>query len=283
MQHALHTRRSLGMKPGRGALINAAHPLARGLVGLWPLNEGTGNLVVDLCRANNGTFAVTPPWAVGPRGWVLNPTQSAGQEAQIPHSAVLNVYPLSISVWFQITTATTNQALVNKYLSGSLNGYNIFFNNETLCAWYIRDGSNLVYDGGANPMGINGLNDGKWHHYVLTVDEFGGKAYVDTALLATRAWGGTPGNVTTTENFKIGRYTSTFNGKIDHVALYGRSLSPAEVALLYAEPYCLFDRSQYTLTAIQPGADRIRGTPWAAVTGSPWDAVKGSSWAAVQE
>lgn len=284
MQHALHTRRYLGMKPGRGALINPAHPLARGLVGLWLLNEGTGNLVADLCRANNGSFAVTPPWGVGPRGAVLNPTGSAGQEAVVPHTLVLNVYPLTISVWFQTSAAATNQALVSKYLSGSFNGYNIFFTNQTLCAWYIRNGTDMVYDQTATPLGITGLNDGKWHHYVFTVDEFGGKVYVDTVLLATRIWAGTPGNITSTETFKIGRYTNVFNGKLDNVALYGRSLSATEVARLYAEPFAVFERSQFSMTALRPAPDPIQGTPWPAVTGDPaWAAITGTPWPVVTE
>ena len=51
-------------KPARGSLVNPSHPLARGLVGAWLMNEILGEVVCDLSgRGNNGTFTNGPLWS----------------------------------------------------------------------------------------------------------------------------------------------------------------------------------------------------------------------------
>ena len=42
-------------KPPIGSQIDWSHPLAKGLVGCWLMNEGGGNVVNDIARRNNGT------------------------------------------------------------------------------------------------------------------------------------------------------------------------------------------------------------------------------------
>ncbi|MFX8852561.1 LamG-like jellyroll fold domain-containing protein, partial [Acinetobacter baumannii] len=75
-------------------------------------------------------------------------------------------------------------------------------------AWYFRDGSNYVWDGG---LGISGgaIADGQWHHIAFTVDNTGGKLYVDGALRSGLPWTGAPGAASTTVPLSFGRYVST--------------------------------------------------------------------------
>jgi large repetitive protein len=264
MMHALHTQRRLSTKPGRGASLNLAHPLARGVVGYWLMAEGTGLRVTDRSRrANDGVFAGSPLpiWAAGRYGWTVD-IEGGTSEVTIPHAAYLNAYPITVSVWFSATSAGVNNALVNKYVGGSFNGYQIFWGDTvTLCAWYFRDGSNQVWDQGATPLGVTGLLDGAWHHSVLTVNEAGGKHYVDGTLRASRIWSpGSGGPCTTTENIHIGRYTASFGGKIDNVSIYDRALSATEIAWLYAEPFAAFDRRSY-LTSLSPRYLRVPVAP----------------------
>ena len=59
----MHPARFPYHKPFRGIQINWAHPLARGLVGVWLMNEGTGNKIYDLSGNQHiGTFENTPTW-----------------------------------------------------------------------------------------------------------------------------------------------------------------------------------------------------------------------------
>jgi len=49
-------------------------------------------------------------------------------------------------VWIRTADAGLH-GVINKYLSGSLNGYQIFTNGGSLCAWYFRDAADYVWDG----------------------------------------------------------------------------------------------------------------------------------------
>lgn len=60
--------RPANVKPVRGAKLNKNHPLARGLVGIWLLNEGTGNTLFDHTgngyNASLSGFGDLPSWGL---------------------------------------------------------------------------------------------------------------------------------------------------------------------------------------------------------------------------
>ena len=49
------TRSYRDTKPPVGSTLNWGHPLSKGLVGCWMMNEGGGNLVNDIASKYNGT------------------------------------------------------------------------------------------------------------------------------------------------------------------------------------------------------------------------------------
>lgn len=152
----------------------------------------------------------------------------------VAHNAVLNTYPLTIECWFK-TTSLQDAGIVNKYVSGSLNGYQIYLYQGRLKAWYFRNGSNYIWDGA---LGIDGgfVADGSWHHAAFVVDAQGGKLYVDGVLRASRNWTGAPGATNTTTPLHFGVYPTTnpaiyfpFRGVIDEVRLWTRARTRAEL------------------------------------------------------
>lgn len=128
---------------------------------------------------------------------------------------------------------------MSKYVAGSYNGYNLFLNDGNLCAWYIRDDFNYVYDGSGCTFRLAGYNDGQWHHAVYVVDASGARLYVDGAEKGSLAWTGVAGAVSTTEAVRVGYYPEAFGGAeyfegaADDVRVYQDALTPAEVADLY--------------------------------------------------
>ena len=61
------------IKPRLGSKLIKEAPLADGLDGYWPLNEGTGNLVNDLSgNSEPGTWLGTTPWTSTPYGAALD-------------------------------------------------------------------------------------------------------------------------------------------------------------------------------------------------------------------
>jgi hypothetical protein len=145
-----------------------------------------------------------------------------------PHAPELNAYPLTVSCWVRtLDTSNQERGIVNKYPSGAANGYQIYLYNGRVYAWYFRNGSNYVWDGG---RGLDGgfIADGAWHHLQFVVDASGGKLYVDGQLRASRAWNGAPGAPANSGALLIGRYPGTpfnghFDGEIDEVKLWNRA------------------------------------------------------------
>ena len=61
------------LKPIRGIRQNKSHPLARGLVGYWLLNEGTGEKAFDLSdNGNTGTLQGDTHFVPGKFGSALD-------------------------------------------------------------------------------------------------------------------------------------------------------------------------------------------------------------------
>ncbi len=146
---------------------------------------------------------------------------------EVPHDPLLNAYPLTVSCWVRtFDTSDQEHGIVNKYASGSVNGYQLYLRQGRVYAWYFRDGSAYVWDGG---RGLDGgsIADGAWHHIQFVVDNTGGRLYVDGVLRASRAWTGSPGACTTTTPLRIGYYPTplggAFLGEIDEVKLWSIS------------------------------------------------------------
>lgn len=153
-------------------------------------------------------------------------------KAEVNHSSALNAYPLTLEAWVKTSQTIGQQGLLNKYSSGSFNGYQLFLLNGELRAWYFRNGSNHVF-GGGDGLNAGFIADGRWHHIAFVVDENGGRVYVDGELRASRVWTGAPGATSTTMPFSIGFYNSPvggyFNGLIDEVRIWNRSRSRTEL------------------------------------------------------
>jgi hypothetical protein len=206
-----------------------------GPIGVWTLDEGTGTSAGDSSgNGRAGTLVNGPAWTAGVLGAALS-FDGADDYVAVPHQTALNPYPLSLSFWMR-TSATGLHGVVNKYVASAFNGYQVYVNGGSLCAWYMRDAGNAVWDGGSCTLATSGVTDGAWHHVVFVVDAAGGRLYVDGVSRAARAWTGTPGAATTTTALSFGRYPGVaapyLPGALDDVRLYARALSSVEVTAL---------------------------------------------------
>ena len=206
-----------------------------GLVGYWPFDgdDISGSIAYDRSgKGNNAALANNPMKVMGKSGQALG--LDGTQYADIPHQSYLNSYPLTVSTWFKTSSASGIPGLVNKYVGGSANGYQIFMYNGQLCAWYFSGSGSYVYDNSSNcTFYLSGYNDNNWHQATFVVDASGGKLYVDGVLGGSRAWSGSPGATTTTQQVTLGDYDDNFPGSLDEVRIYNRALTTAEVQDLY--------------------------------------------------
>src|SRR6266545_3491759 len=60
----------------------------------------------------------------------------------VSNSPALNLYPLTVMGWFRSFDQGLDRGIVNKYVTGSLSGYQVYFNQGRVRAWYFRDANN---------------------------------------------------------------------------------------------------------------------------------------------
>jgi hypothetical protein len=151
----------------------------------------------------------------------------------IPHNLIFNSLPISFTFWIKFTNAQSNQAgIINKYIAGSSNGYNIYIISNNIACWYYQNSSNYIQGNFLNKV----LNDGKYHFCYIEFTTTGSKIIVDCQNIKKQSWNGTASVTTTTTPITIGKYsTSYYEDFIDDIRIYNRALSTSEIKALYRE------------------------------------------------
>ncbi len=262
---------SYKMKPPVSAKPNKSHPLARGLVGLWLLNEGSGNKVFDLSGNGNIGSATGIVWTPGKYGSALEFTADSTDTVNCGTGAMNSVVGTmimfaNISEAWDATDAKYN-ATVNKgiifdrgwglciYEKSAITG--IYLNGWTRnAAGYFEMTADLDF--------LPTWNVGEWHMIGVRLD---------SANLMSTIWDGAIHNSATTNrppaladlitrNFYIGDCGSSevsWPGSVSHVLAYNRALSASEIAQLYREPFCMFkDPAEIAFFSVPTGQDFLR-------------------------
>jgi len=239
---------STTLKPIRGIRINKSHPLARGLVGYWLLNEGTGSKIFDLSgNGNTGTLQGDTHFVPGKFGSALD-FDGTGDYVDIPISNSLNMTgDIFVSYWLYYRTVASNNydgRVIYPYSSG--NGYEILHYIYTSGNFKIipkRDYSTteMYYKTTERPNGFD-----TWVHIGVL---FNGTAKNATIYINGQKDTGNYEETIDGVGNLVADFTSirigypNFDCLIDHIMIFNRALSASEIALLYREPFCMFDRA----------------------------------------
>ena len=226
-------------KPPLGARLNPSHPLAKGLVGCWLMNEGGGGKLFDLSGKNNTGTITNALWTSGKFGSCLS-FDGNDDYAQITDNATLRfgTGDFAVSAWFN-------------YAGVDSSGYsNIISKGRTGDAeWFMDVFTNFVrfYAGNTMVVGSSGatsVSTNTWYNVIATRNGSNGYIYLNGLLKATDTSSSV--DLSTTKNIKIGVNTEVtdrdFNGKIDDVKIYNYALTPSQIKQLYTEPYCMFQK-----------------------------------------
>ena len=154
---------------------------------------------------------------------------------EVPHNNALNSLPLTVECWVKSASMPGVMGLVNKYISGSGNGWRLGANNGYAeIYYYIPNGA-----GGFNYTSVFDqvtpqlfIADNVWHHVAMVVDNSGTQLYIDGTVRASSPWTGTPSVPTTSTPLRIGSYPapgSLLNGTIDEVRIWNRALCALEL------------------------------------------------------
>lgn len=212
-----------------------------GLAGLWHFDESSGATTADATgHGLTGTLVNNPIRTNSAAPLVFD--QVAGNALHLagtgdcltaPNAASLDTVPLTLMAWVRTSVSNTAaSAVISKYADASFSGYSMFVYNGHIRAWYFKDHSDCVWDGGE---GLDGgfIADGQWHHLAFVVDATAGRVYVDGVQTAAMNWAGTAGATTTTDPLQVGHYSTqptSLPGDIDEVSIWNAALTQAQVA-----------------------------------------------------
>ncbi len=196
-----------------------------GLVGYWPMNEGSGTVSSDFSgNKNNGAFGGTPTWVSGKFGKGLN-FFNLVHYVQVPDSNSLDTTSdVTVSAWIKLNGNSDTQFVVNKDENYSLSV------TGGLVRMQFWTGTT------ARAVDVTAPSSGSWHHVVGVVTSNEVTAvYVDGILQGSSAYvisGGVSRVLTNPLIFGTG-FGGGYAGSIDEVRIYNRALSQSEVSTLY--------------------------------------------------
>ena len=240
--------------PKVGQRANLQHPLMKGCVGWWPLNDGAGTKAVDLtANANHAAGQGGVNYSTGSKGVFFDSDKTTDSYFVSPLD-VSGYTGATVSYWVNFTTDPDSFAHWDGlFKAGTSSDASIrCFVHKT------DDEIRTVFKAANTDTGVSTTNSGswnanQWYHFCATYDGTDIKIYLDGALQATTAHavGGNLQTVTSSV-FNIGTHnlppesgngSTTHYGGLQNFRVYNRALTAAEVSRLYQDPWAGTDRA----------------------------------------
>jgi hypothetical protein len=211
------------------------YSLINGLIGYWRFDEGSGTTVFDSSgNGNNGTLENNPTWVDGKHGTALK-FDGIDDYVAIPDLYSTSPTELTVSAWINSSLVTTwwrGDSIIHHCRHGEF-GLQLVYSGVICFGVKVASGVGL-WDVRWNP------SPNEWHQIVGTWKKGDSlKLYVDGTLVNQTAANDEFLYDAYWEDAAIGslyRSEAFFNGTIDEVMVYNRTLSAGEVAAQYATP-----------------------------------------------
>jgi len=252
----------VGLLKPRTPRLYRGHPLARGLVGAFPLTERAGTTVRDAARRATGTFSSlsATAWLNSPYGASVDFSGSGYIDLGDLPQYQFGAGSFAVSMWFRTPSGTTLKTLLSRTAGANGHGYSVDLHCGSSSAGLRLQAFNNAevsqeseYISRDLPNGST-LNDGAWHHVVIQRNATAGstpymEAWLDGAWAPMTNTGGDTGShpvdssTSISASLTIGKaaYSAFGNwlGQIAGVYLWNRRLTAREAALLYRDPWLL--------------------------------------------
>lgn len=213
----------------------------------WKFEGGISNPVTDKTGKNNLTiFSLTGNYVTpAPYHSCVSGTNCFQYFEGSAFSVVYNngitgesKVPYSISFWVNPTNFSTQRRIALTYASGSNIYSQIDIYNSTV---WVRGGTDMSDGASLNAP----IKNNSWTHIVITYDGAAyGTLYVNGTSIGTKGFTlGSYGNPTSLYVGANSYYLSgtfngpSFNGALDELLIYNRTLTPGEVSALYTANY----------------------------------------------
>jgi len=220
----------------------------QGRVACWKLDEGTGENTVDSAEDHDGNLMNGPQWVIERSGSALS-FDGENDYVLMPFSEDFDFdnrdFSLVVLVKTEDVYSQTQDTRILNYGGSTFNQYMLLCQNDGRVCFYIDAGG-----GPANVYTNKAVDDGKWHLIVAVRDNTENclRIYLDGEIQNTAIGGA--GNLRNKENSRrfaigrrqkggIGQTHSYFEGVMDEIAVYNRTLSDPEAHTLYLTFYPL--------------------------------------------
>ena len=258
-------------KPLFGTQLNRSHPLARGLVGAWLMNEGSGIYLADYSgNENRGTIAYLAEPATTSSGWnpgplgnclIFNGSSNRVNLGASPELAVTNNFTFVITLKSNDATgnayiygrdggaSATQHAIITGYVDNNIEVYASNYSGDDP-----RTGSQLaIPDTTTFHTYAYSYNGETWAGYRDGVPIFSlSKSF---SLAATASSGRCAlGSSAASSDFS--------NIALSNFYVFDRGLSTEEIAYLYAFPFAMFESVDYPVWMVGTTPEPPSGNPW---------------------
>jgi hypothetical protein len=223
----------------------AALPAAAGaesfpLVGWWPMNEGSGQVIRDWSgHGNNGTLGSTPLADDNDPSWIPgvffgSALRFDGNDfVKIPDASSLEPKAITVAAWFRgASSPGPFKYIVSKGAHACDSGsYGLYSSSNGGLAFYIGDGSQQFI---RSPEAPPSVWDGKWHNAAGTFDGSTVRLFIDGQEVGN----GTPSTNgivygQPVDDAIVGQYGGTCDlflvGDVDGVQIWSRALPIADI------------------------------------------------------
>ncbi len=224
----------------------------------FDVNQTTDDITYDYSvNDNDGTGLNGVTW--NSTGYIGGAYDFDGDDDYVDLSAVVTTVPFSVCAWFKSSSDSTNQNIISfGDTAGDSDAFVLSVRGD-VAGDYIR--AQVNRDSWGDAITTTGYTIDKWHHVcaVFTSSTLR-EVYIDAGSKGTDTTDLTPLSI---DSGAIGRLeraspTAYFNGTIDEVMIFNRSLSAFEVGQLYNYTFQKFykDGNQtFNLTEVSLGTD----------------------------
>ena len=207
----------------------------------FTFSENAGKTVKDESdNRNDGKIKGGVKWAKGKYGTALEFGGEVGDFVEVADSATLNpAKEISYMAWFMSDKYDNTRGIISKYWGpGGQRTYNLRLHHDLAGALSTEVSSNGQFQLGVSVTDVHSevvLKDGQWHHAAISFK--GGdflRMYVDGKLANDSKATATKTLFDNETTLKIGQDFNEdakrfFNGVIDEVAIFNRTLNEAEI------------------------------------------------------
>ncbi len=205
-----------------------------GLVGYWPMDEGSGSTVEDMTIGGSDGSIDGAGWTAGKFGTGLSFDGSSDFVDCGINSSLQPTTAITVSAWVRPDGFAYYGGIAGPISdsSSARSGYVLMTNDNSRFGAGVCGGNHNV-----DYLNVGTYPDRQWYHVLFTNDSFTTRLYVNGVQVGNDTVF-TPIDYNPVSFFEIGRFnddfgTHFFDGIIDEVAVWDRSLWPSEVAELY--------------------------------------------------